>query len=137
MISKRRFPAPLVVVALVLAAAASGCEIIANFDRSLIPDEAGADAPYEATYPDGAALDTSIPITEDGAAADTSIPTDGGADSSLSDSSSNDGTVGDSTTADVIVADVITADSNVADSNAADTNVPDTSPPLDASDDGG
>ena len=57
-------------LALTLAAAANGCEIIANFDRSLIPSEGGVDAAFDANFdaaaPEDTGTDTSAPGVDSG-----------------------------------------------------------------------
>jgi hypothetical protein len=115
-------------LSLTLAAAANGCEIIANFDRSLIPSEGGVDAAFDANFdaaaPEDAGIDSTVPV-------DSST----GVDSGHSDSG-QDANVADSTATDTGAVDSNVADTNVADTNVADTNAPDTSVE-DASDDGG
>jgi hypothetical protein len=131
-----------VLLALGLAAAANGCEIIANFDTSLIPAEGGADATYSLDgfgEPDGVTPEDtgSPPAADSGSGGDTSLA-DAGGDSSAADSSSADtSTAADTGTADSSRADTSTApDTGAADTGAADTGAPDTGVE-DASDDAG
>jgi hypothetical protein len=115
-------------LAVALAAAANGCEIIANFDRSLIPSEAGGDSGYEGV--DGSEGDAVAPAdaSKDSTASDTGPGVDGGVDSSHQDSGSD---ASDSNVADTNVHDTNAPD--VTDSNVPDNNVPD----ADAGDDAG
>jgi hypothetical protein len=149
MTPKRRETRALVAVlsALALAAAANGCEIIANFDTSLIPAEGGGDASYSLDGYSAADVGTSED-TGIGTGPDSGPQGDGAVDSSIAADSSQgtDGTIADSTAADTSVADSKASDTSVADTNAPDTNAPDTSAPdtsapdtsvEDASDDGG
>ncbi len=70
MTSKRRPHPSRVSLAVVLAllAAATGCEIVATFDRSKIPTELDSGLDYDGAYPDGSG-------GEDVAAASTREPT--------------------------------------------------------------
>lgn len=111
-----RFPRSRASVALVLAlaGAASGCEIIANFDRSKIdagPTEEDA-AAYDATYPEG---DGAQPPVEAGSG-------DAGSDASTTDSSANDSAANDSAVNDSGHIDASAADSSSTDSSAADSS---------------
>jgi hypothetical protein len=112
-------------VAVSLAAAASGCEIIASFDRSLIPVDAGAepDAPYERL--DGAATDAGADSATDATGTtDTGPGVDAHVDAS--EAGQDAGEAGQ----DANVNDTGTNDGNstdVTDGSAADTSAPDSS----------
>jgi hypothetical protein len=144
MTPKRRQTRALVAVlsALALAAAANGCEIIANFDTSLIPAEGGGDASYSldgySAADVGTSEDTGIaPGPDSGAQGDGAVDSTAPVDSSQG----TDAAIADSTAPDTSVADSTASDTSVADTSAPDTNAPDTSAPdtsvEDASDDGG
>ena len=131
-----------VLLALGLAAAANGCEIIANFDTSLIPAEGGSDASYLLdgfTEPDGVTPEDtgSLPVADSGPGGDTSL-----ADAGTDSTPPNEGHP-DSGSVDTGTADTSVAETGPADTGAADTNAPDTSPNApdtgveDASDDAG
>jgi hypothetical protein len=86
-------------VGLALLAAASGCEIIASFDRSLIPLDAGDASYQDAPYSDGG---TAPDVTSPDAGNPDGGPTpgaDGGLDSSVVDSGA-DANKGDASTVD-------------------------------------
>jgi hypothetical protein len=101
-----------VALSLAVAGAATGCEILANFDRSKIPAEGGTEdaAAYDAQYPE--------------AAEDSGAPgVDGGQDATVNDAG-NDSTAPTDSPSDVTHA-ADSGDANVTDSNVGDTSAPD------------
>ena len=150
MIRKRHSRVP-VLVTLALVGAASGCEIVASFNRDLIPTDVDSGVSYDASYPDGGGEpDVALPDSggSDVTAAETSTPLDGGPDGGQADSAL-DATPGDSSVPDgadtsvpeASVPDTSVPETSVPDTSVPDTSVPDTSAPVDsdvdASDDGG